>query len=191
MTTDKLQNILVISSSLSSDSVSRRLAEYVYQRMKSKSDIVTFCDLRAYNLPQANGYGEASHYADPHVKTMHDMIDAADSLILAAPIYNYAAASSLKNLLELTGSAYEETLSGNAWRNKLVGFLFGAGLSGSYMAGLSFANSLMLDFSCLIYPKFIHAMRGDFEGEVPNTKVTDRLEGFVEGFYQLHKKIRS
>lgn len=190
MSINTMKNVLVLSASLNEDSVSRRLADYAYKRLKAKSEVVTFCDLRAYNVPMCNGLGgENSHYADPHVKTMHDIVDRAHSIILATPIYNYAVAASLKNLIELTGTAYGDTLTGNAWRNKLVGFLLGAGTPLSYMSGMSVANSLMLDFACLIYPKFVHATRGDFDGEVPSTKVVDRLEVFVNEFYDLHEKL--
>lgn len=181
-------NILIISSSLNEESISRKLANYVYQKMKAKSDITTFCDLRAYPLPLCNGK-EQNAYSDPNVKTLHDMIHGADSIVLATPVYNFNTSAALKNLIELTGTPYKDILDGKSWNNKLVGFLLGQGTIVSYMSSLPLMNSLMLDFGCIIYPKFVHALQGDFAGDVPNTKVTDRLENFVEKFWNLHKKL--
>ena len=46
------------------------------------------------------------------------MIEAARVIIVATPIYNYDANAAAKNLVELTGSA---------WEDKTVGFLCAAG----------------------------------------------------------------
>lgn len=185
----RAKSILIISSSLNDDSISRKLSDYVYRKLKDRTDIVTLCDLRAYNLPFCDGYGIAKAFHDPHVKTMHDMIEGAGSLILASPIYNYSVSATLKNLFEVTSAKQEGILTGNAWRHKLVGFLFGSGTPASFLAGLPFANSLMVDSECLICPNFVLASRGDFEAEVPSSKITDRLNEFVTNYLKIHEKL--
>ena len=66
-----------------------------------------------------------------------------------------------KNMIELTGSA---------WEDKIVGFLCAAGGHTSYMSVMSYANSLMLDFRCVIIPRFAFATSDAFDGE----RITDK-----------------
>jgi hypothetical protein len=62
------------------------------------------------------------------------------------------------------------------WNEKLVGFLCAAGGKSSYMAVMSLANSLMLDFRCFILPRFVYSVSDDFgEDEVTNPKVKERV----------------
>ncbi|MES1168133.1 MAG: NAD(P)H-dependent oxidoreductase, partial [Oleiharenicola lentus] len=69
------------------------------------------------------------------------------------PIYNYDGNAALKNLIELTG---------RAWENKVVGFLCAAGGVASYMSIMPLANSLMLDFRCVVVPRFVYATDAAF-----------------------------
>ena len=68
-----------------------------------------------------------------------------DAIVVAVPIYVYDTNAAIKNFVDL---------SGRAWTDKPVGFLCAAGGPSSYMAILGLANSLMLDFRCLIVPRF-------------------------------------
>ncbi len=78
----------------------------------------------------------------------------------------------MKNLVELTGSA---------WENKIVGFACAAGGASSYMAIMALANSLMLDFRCVIIPRFVYATGDDFhEGNVPRPALAKRLKELAE-----------
>jgi len=91
----------------------------------------------------------------------------ADAIILAVPIYNYDVNAAAKNLIELTGEA---------WRDKVVAFLCAAGGHGSYMSVMALANSLMLDFRCLIVPRFVYATGDDFDNaSVSSPKIRSRL----------------
>jgi FMN reductase len=88
-------------------------------------------------------------------------------VIIATPIYNFDASAALKNLIELTG---------DSWENKVVGFLCAAGGSASYMSIMSFANSLMLDFRCLIIPRIVYATSQDFtDGRFSSEVVRERI----------------
>ena len=75
-------------------------------------------------------------------------IAAARVIMLAVPIYNYDANAAVKNLIELTGSA---------WEDKIVGFACAAGGQSSYMSIIGLANSLMLDFRCIILAQWRNA----------------------------------
>jgi FMN reductase len=170
-------SILVISCSLSPSSRSRILANDAAKLLKSLETQITYLDLRDHPLPMCDGED-----CDPKlVEPLANMIRAADAILMAVPIYNYDVNAAAKNLVELTGGA---------WEGKLVGFLCAAGGHSSYMSVMSLANSLMLDFRCLIVPRFVYATGHDFSGEsVSSAKVQDRLRQLCAETVRLSKAL--
>ena len=167
---------MVISSSLRSSSRSRILAECLREYYESQQVSCAFLDLRAVNLPLCDGDTAYSH---PDVAKCAKLIAEARVIIAATPVYNYDACAALKNLIELTG---------DSWEDKVVGFLCAAGGASSYMSLMSLANSLMLDFRCLIIPRFVYATRSDFSGDkVP----TDEVKGRVARLAQASLAIKN
>ena len=155
---------LVISSSLRSSSRSRILAECLREYYERQQVSCAFLDLRAVNLPLCDG---DSAYGHPDVAKCAKLITDARVIIAATPVYNYDACDSLKNLIELTG---------DSWEDKVVGFVCAAGGASSYMSLMSLANSLMLDFRCLIIPRFVYATRNDFsDDKVPSDEIKGRV----------------
>ena len=144
---------LIVSASLRSNSRSRILANYLADCYESEGVAAKLLDLRDSSLPFCDG---ETAYAHPEVITFSKAIASARVVILATPIYNFDANAALKNLIELTGEA---------WENKVVGFLCAAGGTSSYMSVMSLANSLMLDFRCLVIPRFVYVTGGAFTDE--------------------------
>jgi FMN reductase len=107
-------------------------------------------DLRQHPLPLC---GTDTAYDDPMVAKIRQIVEAASAIILTVPIYNYDINAAAKNMIELTG---------RRWENKVVGFACAAGGRSSYMSVMGIANSLMLDFRCLITPRFVYATGDDF-----------------------------
>jgi FMN reductase len=135
-------------------------------------------DLQDMKIPFCDGN---ECYNEPIVKELKDIISSAKSIIIAGPIYNYDLNSATKNLLELTGKA---------WSDKLVGFICAAGGKGSYMSPMSFMNSLMLDFRCIIIPRFVYADGDSFdENNNPDSQLKERIEELVDVSISLSKKI--
>lgn len=156
--------IILISASLNSDSNSRVLAQEAKRVLEQEGQEVTLLDLRDHPLPLCDG-GEA--YGHPNVALLARLVRAADAVLIATPIYNYHSTAVVKNLIELTG---------RAWENKVVGFLCAAGGMGSYMSIMGLANSLMLDFRSVIVPRFVYATGEVFEeGRINNADVANRV----------------
>jgi FMN reductase len=110
-------------------------------------------------------------WEDPAVIATAGTLEAAAAVVICTPIYNFSLPASVKSLLELTG---------DAWTGKVVGFLCNAGGTRSYMAPLGFANSLMLDYRCLILPRFVYATSDAFaDSEVSDAEIRERLELFT------------
>jgi FMN reductase len=110
-------------------------------------------------------------------------IEAADGILVAAPVYNYDVAAAAKNMIELTGSA---------WENKIVGFLCAAGGAASYMSVMAYANSLMLDFRSVIIPRFAFATREAFDGgNITDKEITERIKTVADELVRFTKALRS
>ncbi len=160
-----LMNLLIISASLNPDSKSRLLADEASSALNAKGIAHEELDLRDLPLPLCDG---GAAYGDPHVAQASKILGQADGIIVASPIYNYDVNAALKNLIELTGKG--------AWENKTVAFLNAAGGGSSYMSVMALANSLMLDFRCVIVPRFVYATPADFDaGEISNPRVRERV----------------
>lgn len=145
--------LLVLSTSLHPESNSRLLAREAHRALLAEGHAATLLDLRDLPLPLCDG---KTAYGHPNVAQAAAAIRGADGIFAATPIYNYDANAVLKNLIELTGKA---------WENKVVGFACAAGGSSSYMSIMGLANSLMLDFRCTIVPRFVYATEADFSSE--------------------------
>ncbi|MCB0284007.1 MAG: NAD(P)H-dependent oxidoreductase [Calditrichaeota bacterium] len=168
--------IVIISSSLSKKSSSLVLGEFARQYLNEKNIDTEIIDLRNYDLPVCDGEETFDH---PHVQSIKNILKTADAFIISTPIYNYDANSAIKNLIEL---------SGNVWVDKIVGFLCSAGGQNSYMSILALANSMMLDFRCVIVPRFVYAAGSSFDDNktiITDAKIKDRIIQLSDKLIQL------
>lgn len=172
--------ILIVSSSLNSDSNSRVLAQEAQRVLASEGRPVSFLDLRDFPLPHCDG---EKAYGHPNVVKVGELLGAADAILFAVPIYNYDVSAAAKNLIELTGKA---------WENKVVGFICAAGGASSYMSIMTFANSLMLDFRSVIVPRFVYATGSAVaNGAVVDEKVRERIADLARFTAQLAGALKS
>lgn len=148
-------SLLVISTSLNSNSNSRKLAKAAVAAAERGQISYQYLDLMQTPLPLCDG---ASSFEHAELQPILEAIGAASAILLSGPIYAYGMAAATKNLVELTG---------RAWTGKPVGLMAAAGGSFSYMAVLSIANSLMLDYRCPIVPKYVYATGADFPEQGP------------------------
>ncbi|MGB7328178.1 MAG: NAD(P)H-dependent oxidoreductase [Rubripirellula sp.] len=172
--------ILVISSSLHPDSRSRILARASIDRLAEIGESAELFDLAVSALPACDG---ASAYGDANVQELSKRIQAADCILIAAPVYNYDVNAAIKNAVELTGKA---------WTGKVVSLMLAAGGQGSYMSAMGLANSLMLDFRCVIVPRFIYATGESFEGnQLADESIQNRVNQLVEESVRMSKALGS
>lgn len=173
-------NPLVISCSLNPTSRSAQLALHAYDTLRGLAGPAELVDLRQTALPMCDG-GKA--YQHENVGPLATKISSAGPILLAVPVYNYDANAAAKNLIELTG---------RAWTGKVVGFICAAGGQGSYMSIMSLANSLMLDYRCLIVPRFVYATGDHFEeGGAPGEAIIRRTDELCQAAVGLNNALTS
>tara|TARA_B100000287_G_C20520266_1_gene736676 strand:- start:264 stop:785 length:522 start_codon:yes stop_codon:yes gene_type:complete len=169
---------LIISASLNPNSRSRVMGSIAEKNFKNKGEVVEFLDIKNIELPYCDG---DDCYNNPNVKLINKKIKNADCILICSPIYNYDLNSVIKNILEL---------SCRAWENKKVGFICAAGGYSSYMSPMSFMNSLMLDYRCLIIPRYVYATGKDFDGiSLINSDIKDRIQDLVENAINITAKL--
>ena len=166
---------LIVSCSLNKNSKSKILANYASTLYNQE---VKFLDLQTMELPFCDG---DSCYDNPKVKELSNLVKESKSIIIASPIYMYDLNAAAKNFMELTG---------RAWTKKIVGFICAAGGKGSYMSVTSYMNSLMLDFRCIVIPRFVYTDGSGFD-ENYNIKsnIKERIEELVSQITLLSSKI--
>jgi FMN reductase len=151
---------LVISTSLREGSRSKIMAK----ALSDKISDVDFFDLQSNPLPMCDG---DKCYDLPEVIDFREKVKNAKGIIMAIPIYNFNVSSGAKNVIELGGKMLYD---------KVFGFICAAGGKSSYMSVMSFANSLMIDYRCFIIPKFVYALKSDFDGdEITSSDIKERI----------------
>jgi FMN reductase len=170
---------LVISTSGNPESNSRRLARLAFQHLEKAKVEPVWLDISELNLPLCDA---DACYTQPAAQKVSKAVEAADGILIGTPVYNYDVAAAAKNLVELTGSA---------WEDKVVGFLCAAGGMNSYMSVMAFANSLMLDFRSVIVPRFVYATGRAFEGDkLKDKEVGERIEELATELVRFTKALR-
>jgi len=170
---------LVVSTSGNPDSNSRRMGQVAFAHLQKRKVDCALLDIRSLDLPLCDAdkcYGIAG------AKQLNEAIESADGILIAAPVYNYDVAAAAKNMIELTGSS---------WEDKIVGFLCAAGGNSSYMAVMAYANSLMLDFRTVIIPRFVYATGDAFDGDkIADKKVVSRIEQVADELVRFTQALR-
>ncbi|MDX2110487.1 MAG: NAD(P)H-dependent oxidoreductase [Verrucomicrobiota bacterium] len=168
---------LILSCSLNPNSRSAVMALRLKELLLAKAVSVELIDLREKSLPFCDG---GSAYADPRVIELTPKINNAKGILVVAPVYNYDLNAACKNVLELTGEA---------WNEKVVGFAVTAGGDASYMAPLGFANSLMIDYRCQIIPRYVYATGQQIrDGKIQSQEIAQRLEQLADELYKQLKQ---
>ena len=171
---------LVISTSGNPDSNSRRMGRLAFAQLQKAKVDSTWLDISELGLPLCDA---DACYAQPSAQKLGKAVEAADGILIATPVYNYDVSAAAKNLVELTGSAWEE---------KVVGFLCAAGGMNSYMSVMAFANSLMLDFRSIIIPRFVYATGNAFDGDaLKDKKVAERIEELAAEVIRFGQALRA
>ena len=149
----------VISCSLDPASKSRNLAAASSEQLRGLGHQSSVVDLAEYGLP---AFDNDQVYNSDAFEALYDVINSADGVVLAFPVYNWAPAATVKSLIEATGATGEDGRVA-AWFDKVVTFVCAAGLPHSYMATAALGQSLMLDFKCVINPYTAYISERDWE----------------------------
>jgi FMN reductase len=171
---------LVVSTSGNPDSNSRRMGRLAFASLGRAKVDCEWLDISELGLPLCDA---DACYTQPAAQQLNRAVEKADGILVATPVYNYDVSAAAKNMVELTGSS---------WEDKIVGFLCAAGGMSSYMSVMAFANSLMLDFRCVIIPRFVYATGQAFKNDdLTDKKVLERIEEVAKELVRVTEALRS
>ncbi len=181
--------ISVVSSSLDPDSNSKVLATMCRTALQDKGICVDFIDLRQLDPPN---FDNDAIYSSEAYQSCHGIIAAANAVILASPVYNWACCAELKKFVEYIGSTPPDGSRKGAFYDKIVMFVNAGGSPHSYMAFASLATSLMLDFKCIISPYNVYAHNGNWAagGELDDA-TTARLNRSLAVLTELAERLEN
>ena len=168
--------LLVLSTSVDPDSRSRLLAHRAMEHLLTSGhgDEIAWLDAAELDLPLCDGGSAWSH---PGATALKEALQGADGVLLAMGIYNYNLSAATKTAIEL---------GADAWEDKVVALAVASGGTGSYMACMSAVRSLMLDWHCVIVPRFVHASNSAFgDGAIVEPDVDDRLGRLAEDLARI------
>jgi FMN reductase len=169
--------VLVLSTSLHPQSRSRILAEHARMSLAQRGAQVAWFDCREVQLPYMDGHGAHGHEA---AQALQRALGACDAALIATGIYNYDASAVAKACMEL---------GGRAWNDKTVGIACAAGSMVSAMAHLGLANSLMMDFRCVIVPRFVCATGDAFaDGKLVDEGIQTRMAELCGSLLDLSRR---
>jgi NAD(P)H-dependent FMN reductase len=152
--------ILIVSSSLEPKSRSERIARYCLDIVLTLGHEAEFISLKDYSLPP---FSNVAFYHNANYQYLHKAVLSADGVILASPVYNWSESAELKRFIESVG-ATGDSITG-AFYDKVVTFVFAAGLPHSYMSATNLAAVMMLDFKCIINPYIIYVHNRHWEND--------------------------
>ena len=89
--------IVLISSSLSKNSLSAKLIQFTANRLKELGNEIQIIDLREREIPFCDGRKLADYSTG--IQDLYKDINSTDSIIFGFPIYCYSISGVLKNFL--------------------------------------------------------------------------------------------
>lgn len=142
-----------------------------------------------WTFPHAS-FPRSNVYQDENFELLYNAIKSANGVFIAAPVYNWSLGGVVKNIIEATGSTGENGRR-SAWFDQIVTFLCSGSLHHGYMAYSSLAQSLMLDFKCIVNPYVVYSTDRDWvdEGEL-SEQLRNRLKKTVEVKIELSEALK-
>src|SRR5260370_20643770 len=170
---------LVVSTTGNPESNSGRMGRSAFAHLQKRKVDCPGTDISEMDLPLCDA---DKCYLNASAQKLNKAVESADGILIAAPVYNYDVAAAAKNMIELTGSSWEE---------KVVGFLCSAGGTSNYMAVMAYANTFIVDFRTVIIPRFVYATGDAFKGDdIIDKKVLTRIEQAADELVRFTQALR-
>jgi NAD(P)H-dependent FMN reductase len=175
---------LILSTGLASGSRSELLATKYGKALISRGIESRMVSLKEYPLPP---FDNGSPLMIPSYLPLHELVSAADALVLTSPVYNWGLSAELKRFIEIVGTTPPDSSVRGAFFDKIVTFVCAAGLPHSYMAFTPLAMSMVLDFKCILNPYNVYVHNRHWNGETLGDEATERIDQSTAVLAELMK----
>lgn len=92
--------IFVFAASLRKESLNKKLALLIAQKLEAAGVDVDYADFRDFEMPVFDGDLEVAHGIPAGTQSLADRIAAADSTVIVSPEYNFGVPGPLKNAVD-------------------------------------------------------------------------------------------
>ncbi len=177
---------LIVSSSLNPESRSNYLARQAADWLTHNNIDVSHIQLSGNEMP---GFDNSDLFESAIYLDYYQQAQLADNIIFASPVYNWSICSELKKFIEIVGST--DATRQSPFFDKLISFIFSAGLPHSYMVMGGIAVPLMLDFRCVINPHQAYLHNRDWQDSISLTADgRTKLERMLTAHAELGSRLR-
>ena len=177
--------IACISSGLAPHSRSERIGHMCIEVLRTHGVDTEFVSLKEKSLAGCDPSDPLQH---PVFKELSAITAAADALILASPVYNWGVSAELKKYVECVG--FTDASRKTPLFDKVVTFVSAAGLPHSYMAFGAMAQTMMLDFKCVVSPYPVYVHNRHWEDERLIDEARKRIEKSMFVLVELTKLLK-
>ena len=168
--------VLIISSSISSNSKSFELCSFIKQDFEKKLNIVDLIDARDLDL-------KPYHYdLTDSMKKLSIKIKHADSIIIGMGVHCYSINDSLKIILD---NCFEHAIG------KFFGILCAAGGERSYLSTMHLTQICMNEWRMIQLPRIVYASKKDFnkQGPIDSEDLIKRLKLFSKEYISIGNRL--
>ncbi len=155
-----MKSILLISTSLSKESISANLIKFVNSQLKKENVKSKIIDLREFNIPFCDG--RSINEYDSNIQSLFNDLKNIDYIIFGFPIYCYSISGVLKNFLDIFSLAM---------RNKRFGVCASAGSKMSYLAISDLFKIMKFQSNAIGIMPTVLVNRSDFQNNIPNEEI--------------------
>ncbi len=165
--------IVLLSSSLAPDSVSRKVLTILSSKIKGSSliDAKDISLLEPYWRHQKN-------------EKIYNILKAADGIVIWGGVYNYSMNDSLKVLID---NYFDQNMF-----HKPIGIVLAWGSTRSFLVWQSLSQILMNEWHMFVWPHPLYAMKTQFEQQrIIDEDLKSRVDYFASNFPIFVKTIQS
>lgn len=144
--------ILAFAGSTREASLNKKLLAIAAEGAREAGAEVTVIDLRDYPMPIYDGDLEASDGIPENGRQLHVLLEAHDGLLIATPENNFSMSAVLKNTIDWTSRAFDDTPTLHYYRGKTAALVSAAGTYGGII-GMTQLRQVLAAFRVMVIPE--------------------------------------
>jgi NAD(P)H-dependent FMN reductase len=169
-----MSKIVIVQGSLNPESKTAVVVNETEKVLKTRNIEFETLDLRALKLQFCDGRKLADYNED--MQQAYRVLESADAIIFAMPVYCWSMSGVVKNLIDITAGALE---------NKVAGILCNAGGNRSFMSSADLINVLYYESRVMTVHPVVYTSYEDFEdgklvAEKPLAKISTMIDALMK-----------
>ncbi|MBE8214763.1 MAG: NAD(P)H-dependent oxidoreductase [Endozoicomonadaceae bacterium] len=188
--------ILFFAGSTRKDSINKKLAKLAEKKAKALGAIVTYLDLKAFEMPLYDGDLEKQESLPDNAKKLKKIFSEHDGFFIASPEYNGFFSPLIKNVLDWLSRSHEENeQSMQAFSGKLAAIASVSPGSLGGIRGLISLRGLLSNLGVIAMPSQLIIPHGfqafDSKHELIDIKIDQQLQTILKLLIDMASKMNA